>query len=75
MNLLVLCDNSSRSANNQTNPTCAQRFSINKGDFQIISTLTWNLFLSTCLWVLVGGDIIRDNAALMEIYTALVKKP
>jgi len=30
MNLFVLWDNLSRSANNQINPTCAQCFSINK---------------------------------------------
>jgi len=27
---------------------------------------TWDLFLSTSLWVLVGEDILRDNAALIQ---------
>jgi len=38
MNLFVLWDNSSRSANNQINPTCAQRFTINRGALKVICT-------------------------------------
>ena len=67
MNLFVLWDNSSRSASKQISPTCAQRFSIKRGGLLVICThSSCDLFLSTCLWVLVGGEILRDNTALIE---------
>ena len=66
MNLFVLWDNSSRPTNNQINPTCAQSFSINRGGLQVISTHLGSLPLSTCLWVLVGGEILGDNATLIQ---------
>jgi len=38
MNLFVLWNNLSRSANNQITPTCSQRFNIKGGDLIVIRT-------------------------------------
>jgi len=47
-------------------PHMCSTFIINRGALKVIWTHTWDLFLSTCLWVLVGGEILRDYIALME---------
>ena len=50
VNLFVLCDNSSRSANNQITPTCPPRFSINRGALQVILDSPFVISSLYCFW-------------------------
>jgi len=58
MNLFVLLDNWSRSANDQITPTCPQHFIINRRGLKVILTHI-SCDLSPLVWVLVVGEIYR----------------